>query len=71
MPLLQSVVGDRRLRFTVDQAEVPIRRGTALAVLVNELFRRLDLDAISVRTNQPYLPALTSFFEARARRLRH
>ena len=35
------------------------------------LFRRLDLDAIAVRTDQPYLPALTSFFEARARRLRH
>ncbi len=35
------------------------------------LFRRLDLDAISVGTDRPYLPALTSFFEARARRLRH
>jgi uncharacterized protein (DUF58 family) len=35
------------------------------------LFRRLDLDAISVRTDRPYLPALTAFFEARARRLRH
>src|SRR5262245_62126950 len=34
------------------------------------LFKRLDLDAISVRTDQPYLPALTAFFEARARRLR-
>lgn len=35
------------------------------------LFKRLDLDAISVRTDRPYLPSLTSFFEARARRLRH
>jgi len=35
------------------------------------LFKRLDLDAIAVRTDRPYLPALTSFFEARARRLRH
>jgi uncharacterized protein (DUF58 family) len=35
------------------------------------LFRRLSLDAIAVRTDRPYLPALTSFFEARARRLRH
>ncbi len=35
------------------------------------LFRRLSLDPISVRTDRPYLPALTSFFEARARRLRH
>jgi uncharacterized protein (DUF58 family) len=35
------------------------------------LFRRLNLDAITVGTDRPYLPALTSFFEARARRLRH
>ena len=35
------------------------------------LFRRLSLDAITVRTDKPYLPALTAFFEARARRLRH
>jgi uncharacterized protein (DUF58 family) len=35
------------------------------------LFRRLDLDPIRVRTDRPYLAALTSFFEARARRLRH
>jgi len=35
------------------------------------LFRRLSLDGISVSTDRPYLPALTSFFEARARRLRH
>jgi uncharacterized protein (DUF58 family) len=35
------------------------------------LWRRLNLDAISLRTDRPYLPALTSFFEARARRLRH
>lgn len=35
------------------------------------LFKRLNLDAIGVRTDQSYLPALTSFFEARARRLRH
>jgi uncharacterized protein (DUF58 family) len=35
------------------------------------LFKKLDLDAIGVSTDRPYLPALTSFFEARARRLRH
>ena len=29
------------------------------------------MDAIEVRTDRPYLPALTTFFEARARRLRH
>jgi uncharacterized protein (DUF58 family) len=35
------------------------------------LFRRLDMDALRVSTDKPYLPALTSFFEARARRMRH
>jgi uncharacterized protein (DUF58 family) len=35
------------------------------------LWKRLDLDAISLRTDRPYLQALTGFFEARARRLRH
>lgn len=35
------------------------------------LFKRLSMDAIDVRTDRPYLPALTTFFEARARRLRH
>jgi uncharacterized protein (DUF58 family) len=35
------------------------------------LFRKLDMDAVRVSTDKPYLPALTSFFEARARRLRH
>lgn len=35
------------------------------------LFRRLDMDAIAVRTDRPYLRALSTFFEARARRLRH
>ncbi len=37
----------------------------------NALFRRLSLDAIAVSTDRPYLRALTTFFEARARRLRH
>jgi uncharacterized protein (DUF58 family) len=35
------------------------------------LFRRLKMDTISVRTDRPYLRALSTFFEARARRLRH
>jgi len=35
------------------------------------LFRRLDMDFVGVHTDKPYLPALTAFFEARARRLRH
>jgi uncharacterized protein (DUF58 family) len=35
------------------------------------LFRRLNMDTVSVRTDRPYLRALTTFFESRARRLRH
>ncbi len=35
------------------------------------LFRKLDMDQVAVATDRPYLPALTEFFEARARRLRH
>jgi uncharacterized protein (DUF58 family) len=35
------------------------------------LFRRLSIDPIPVSTAESYRPALTSFFEARARRLRH
>ena len=41
------------------------------AALRDALFRRLALDPIAVSTDRPYRPALTSFFEARARRLRH
>jgi uncharacterized protein (DUF58 family) len=35
------------------------------------LWRRLKLDAITLRTDRPYLPELTAFFEARTRRMRH
>ncbi len=35
------------------------------------LWKRLSLDAITLRTDRPYLQALTGFFEARSRRLRH
>jgi uncharacterized protein (DUF58 family) len=38
---------------------------------IKGLFRRLSLDAVGVSTGTPYLPALTSFFESRARRMRH
>jgi two-component sensor histidine kinase len=36
-PLLEGLIGDRRLRFTVDDLPLPIRQGTHLAVLINEL----------------------------------
>jgi len=35
------------------------------------LFRKLKIDFINARTDQPYLGALVSFFQARWRRLRH
>jgi len=35
------------------------------------LFRRLSIDSIVARTDEPYLGALVAFFEARWRRLRH
>jgi len=34
------------------------------------MFRRLKIDFVNVRTDQPYLPALVDFFKARERRLR-
>ena len=34
------------------------------------LFRRLRMDHVNVRTDQPYLPALVDFFKARERRMR-
>lgn len=34
------------------------------------LFRRLKVDFVNVRTDQPYVPALVDFFKARERRLR-
>jgi hypothetical protein len=36
-----------------------------------DLFKRLSMDPIELSTDRPYLPALTGFFESRARRLRH
>jgi vacuolar-type H+-ATPase subunit C/Vma6 len=36
-----------------------------------DLFKRLSMDPIELRTDRAYLPALTTFFESRARRLRH
>ncbi len=32
-------------------------------------FRKLKVDFVNVRTDQPYLPALVDFFKARERRL--
>ncbi len=35
------------------------------------LFRRHDMDSVSVRTDEPYVAALVLFFRARERRMRH
>jgi uncharacterized protein (DUF58 family) len=60
---------------TFDTSGPEARRFARESVAMREgraaLFRRLSLDPIAVRTDRPYLPALTTFFEARARRLRH
>lgn len=37
LPLLQQVAGTRRLRSVVDEAALPIRSATALAIVTNEL----------------------------------
>ncbi len=36
-PILEATIGERRIRFHVEDARLPIRQGTTLAVLVNEL----------------------------------
>jgi uncharacterized protein (DUF58 family) len=53
------------------EARAFAREARRLVDARESLFRRLDMDALRVSTDKPYLPALTSFFEARARRLRH
>jgi uncharacterized protein (DUF58 family) len=53
------------------EAKVFAKQSRAAREARESLFRRLSLDAIAVRTDRPYLSALTTFFEARARRLRH
>jgi uncharacterized protein (DUF58 family) len=61
--VLFDTSGPEGRRFAADA-----RRATEART---SLFRKLDMDMVNVRTDRPYLPALTSFFEARARRLRH
>ena len=36
-----------------------------------QLFRRLSIDFVNVRTDKPYVDALVTFFRARAKRMRH
>jgi uncharacterized protein (DUF58 family) len=36
-----------------------------------QLLKRLKVDFVNVRTDRPYVDALTAFFRARERRMRH
>jgi len=47
------------------------RAARRMAEARRDLFKRLSMDPIELRTDRPYLPALTTFFESRARRMRH
>ena len=37
IPLIQAMVADRKITFTVDDLDIPIRQSTALVMLINEL----------------------------------
>jgi|SRR5579872_48848 len=37
LPMLQRIVGDERIRWSVDDLDLPIKQGMSLAMLVNEL----------------------------------
>lgn len=37
LPMVQAMVQNREIRFTIQEALLPVRQGTSLAVLVNEL----------------------------------
>ena len=53
------------------EARAFARRTKQAAEARRALFKRLSMDPIELSTDRPYLPALTSFFESRARRMRH
>jgi uncharacterized protein (DUF58 family) len=47
------------------------RRLAGQAVARDQVLRRMNLDTVVVRTDQPYVDALVAFFKARARRMAH
>ena len=63
---------DQQLLFDTSgpEARAYVRFNKEAKVLRQGLFRRLKLDFVSVRTDQPYVPALVDFFKARERRMR-
>jgi uncharacterized protein (DUF58 family) len=60
------VIDTRSLRIRSDYRE----RGARAAGERKDLFRRIDVDQIAVRTDQPYIDSVLKFFKMRERRLR-
>ena len=52
-------------------AEKYRRRVAQLRAQRDQALRRLNVDVVEVRTDQPYVDALVAFFKARARRIAH
>lgn len=61
--------------FTFDtsgaNAQTYRRRLAGQAAARDQTLRRMNLDTVMVRTDQPYVDALIAFFKARARRMAH
>jgi len=47
------------------------RRARRVADLREQTLRRLNLDVVTVSTDEPYVDALIAFFRARAKRMAH
>lgn len=47
------------------------RRAAAAAAIRDAALRRLNVDVVEVKTNEPYVDALIAFFKARAKRMAH
>lgn len=54
-----------------DNARTYRRRLAGQAAAREQALRRMNLDTVMVRTDQPYVDALIAFFKARARRMAH
>jgi uncharacterized protein (DUF58 family) len=47
------------------------RRAQEAALVRDQTLRRLNVDVVTVTTDQPYVDALVAFFRARAKRMAH
>jgi uncharacterized protein (DUF58 family) len=64
--------GERVELDTSGAAGIELARRVAAETAAREAaLRRLGLDVLSVRTDEPYVASLTAFFKARARRIAH